>query len=114
MLYSLLLSSLTCQLFLQILDALNKGEIPTTGSLVEVFNKEIVERCLKLYSQSMDRMMLPLPEDNLQQAHDQSKNEAMKVFDEQHFGRRQAKQSLAKLEDEIQKAHLFILSLCSN
>ncbi|KMZ56062.1 Guanylate-binding-like protein [Zostera marina] len=88
----------------QILDALNKGEIPTTGSLVEVFNKEIVERCLKLYSQSMDRMMLPLPEGSLQQAHDQSKNEAMRVFDEQHFGRRQAKQSLAKLEDEIQKA----------
>ncbi|GJM96911.1 hypothetical protein PR202_ga13786 [Eleusine coracana subsp. coracana] len=31
----------------QILEALNKGEIPSTGSLVEIFNKAILERCLK-------------------------------------------------------------------
>ncbi|KAJ0469187.1 putative guanylate-binding protein domain superfamily [Helianthus annuus] len=37
----------------QILEALNKGEIPSTGSLVEVFNKKILERCLKLYVDSM-------------------------------------------------------------
>uniref|UniRef100_A0A251TS05 Uncharacterized protein n=1 Tax=Helianthus annuus TaxID=4232 RepID=A0A251TS05_HELAN len=30
-----------------------QGEIPSTGSLVEVFNKKILERCLKLYVDSM-------------------------------------------------------------
>ncbi|CAN4093690.1 unnamed protein product [Withania somnifera] len=39
----------------QILDALNKGEIPSTGSLVEVFNKGILEWCLKLYNERMDK-----------------------------------------------------------
>ncbi|CAA2971797.1 guanylate-binding 4 [Olea europaea subsp. europaea] len=32
----------------QILEALNKGEIPSTGSLLEVFNKGILDRYLKL------------------------------------------------------------------
>ncbi|KMZ75694.1 Guanylate-binding-like protein [Zostera marina] len=87
----------------QILEALNKGDIPTTGSLVEVFNKEIVERCLKLYSQWMDNVILPLPVYMLQQEHDNSKSEAMIFFDKQHFGRQHAKHSSIHLEDEIQK-----------
>ncbi|OAY71932.1 Atlastin-3, partial [Ananas comosus] len=37
----------------QILEALNKGEIPSTGSLVEIFNKVILERCLKVYNERM-------------------------------------------------------------
>lgn len=89
----------------QILDALNKGEIPTTGSLVEVFNKAILERCLKLYSQQMDRLRLPIPESNLQDAHEESKTEARKLFDEQHFGRHHAEQSVTRLDDEIQKIY---------
>uniref|UniRef100_A0A0E0DS12 Guanylate-binding protein N-terminal domain-containing protein n=1 Tax=Oryza meridionalis TaxID=40149 RepID=A0A0E0DS12_9ORYZ len=44
----------------QILEALNKGEIPSTGSLVEVFNKAILERCLKLYNERMERVGLPV------------------------------------------------------
>ncbi|KAJ6821147.1 guanylate-binding protein 4 isoform X2 [Iris pallida] len=89
----------------QILEALNKGEIPTTGSLVEVFNKVILERCLKLYNQKMDKVHLPLEENSLQEAHDESESEARKVFDEQHFGRHHAGQSILKLDDEIQKVY---------
>ncbi|MQL86071.1 hypothetical protein Taro_018589 [Colocasia esculenta] len=87
----------------QILDALNKGEIPSTGSLVEVFNKEILERCLKLYSEMMDRVRLPLEEKQLEGAHDEARNEAIKAFNKQHFGRNHAGQSLVKLDDDIQK-----------
>ncbi|XP_010274226.1 PREDICTED: guanylate-binding protein 4-like isoform X2 [Nelumbo nucifera] len=89
----------------QTLEALNKGEIPSTGSLVEVFNKGILERCLKLYDHRMEELGLPLPEHSLGRAHDESKNEAIKVFDEQHFGRYHAKQSVDKLDEEIDKEY---------
>ncbi|GMN48886.1 hypothetical protein TIFTF001_018047 [Ficus carica] len=88
----------------QILDALNKGEIPSTGSLVEVFNKGILERCLKLYSETMAKLGLPLSEQSLHAAHQKSKEDAMKLFDQQHFGRHHAKKSVMQLDEEIEKA----------
>ncbi|KAJ9172026.1 hypothetical protein P3X46_015316 [Hevea brasiliensis] len=93
----------------QILEALNKGEIPSTGSLVEVFNKGILERCLKLYSETMAKLRLPLPEQSLLDAHERSRGEAMKSFDEQHFGRNHAKRSVMQLEEEIEKAYKNVM-----
>lgn len=95
--------SLKWQLCFQILDALNKGEIPSTGSLVEIFNKGILERCLKLYSERMAKMVLPMPGESLQEAHEEHRQAAMNVFDEQHFGRHHAKKSVDKLDEEIEK-----------
>ncbi|KAI5680199.1 hypothetical protein M9H77_01426 [Catharanthus roseus] len=89
----------------QILEALNKGEIPSTGSLVDVFNKGILERCLKLYSDRMNSLNLPMSEEDLQRAHGASREAAMKVFDEQHFGHHHAKRSVEQLDDEINKVH---------
>ncbi|CAL9757583.1 unnamed protein product [Musa acuminata subsp. burmannicoides] len=89
----------------QTLDALNKGEIPSTGSIVEVFNKAILERCLKLYGQGMSKLQLPVPENKLQLAHEVSKAEAKKLLDQQLFGRRNAKESLQKFNDEIKKVY---------
>ncbi|XP_031269907.1 guanylate-binding protein 4 isoform X2 [Pistacia vera] len=95
----------------QILEALNKGEIPSTGSLVEVFNKGILERCLKLYNERMTKLRLPLSAQSLQDAHENSKIEVMKVFDEQHFGRHHAKKSVMQLDEEIREVYKnFILS----
>ncbi|CAK7346497.1 unnamed protein product [Dovyalis caffra] len=95
----------------QILEALNKGEIPSTGSLVEVFNKGILERCLKLYNEVMVKLHLPLPEKSLQNVHENSKGEAMKAFDEQHFGRHHAKRSVSQLDVEIEKVYKnFVLA----
>ncbi|KAG9451897.1 hypothetical protein H6P81_004801 [Aristolochia fimbriata] len=95
----------------QILEALNKGEIPSTGSLVELFNKGILERCLKLYSERMAKLGLPMSEPMLDSAHDESRKEAMKAFDDQHFGRHHAKQSVNKLDDEISKVYKnFVLA----
>ncbi|KAH9785614.1 GB1/RHD3-type G domain-containing protein [Citrus sinensis] len=93
----------------QILEALNKGEIPSTGSLVEVFNKGILERCLKLYNERMAKVRLPLPEQSLQDAHERSKKEAMDVFDVQHFGRQHAKKSVMQLDEEIQEAYKNVI-----
>lgn len=94
-------------LIFQILDALNKGEIPSTGSLVEVFNKGILERCMKLYSEKMGNVALPLSEKSLLEAHEESRGEAMKAFDEQHFGRYHAKKSVTTLDEEIMKVCVF-------
>ncbi|XP_027350593.1 atlastin-like isoform X2 [Abrus precatorius] len=89
----------------QILEALNKGEIPSTGSLVEIFNKDILEKCLQLYSGRMATFSLPLSEASLQDSHDRSRNEAMQAFDQQHFGRHHAKKSVVQLDEEIQKVY---------
>lgn len=93
----------------QILDALNKGEIPSTGSLVEVFNKGILERCLKLYNERMAKLVLPVPGESLQKAHVEHRQAAMNVFDEQHFGRHHAKKSVDKLDEEIEKVYKNIM-----
>ncbi|XP_035835333.1 uncharacterized protein LOC110865423 isoform X3 [Helianthus annuus] len=87
----------------QILEALNKGEIPSTGSLVEVFNKKILEGCLKLYEDSMTKVILPIHEESLQSIHEASKAESLKSFDEQHFGRHHAKKSVETLDEDIEK-----------
>ncbi|KAG5587250.1 hypothetical protein H5410_047684 [Solanum commersonii] len=93
----------------QILDALNKGEIPSTGSLVEVFNKGILERCLKLYNERMAKLVLPMPGESLQKAHVEHRQAAMNIFDEQHFGRHHAKKSVDKLDEEIEKVYKNIM-----
>ncbi|KAG5567521.1 hypothetical protein RHGRI_002907 [Rhododendron griersonianum] len=95
----------------QILEALNKGEIPSTGSLVEVFNKGILERCLKLYSERMAALNLPLSEQSLQKNNEGFREETMKVFDEEHFGRHHAKRSVEKLDEELEKVYKnFVLA----
>ncbi|KAJ1288019.1 hypothetical protein BS78_02G056100 [Paspalum vaginatum] len=89
----------------QILEALNKGEIPSTGSLVEIFNKAILERCLKVYSERMGRAGLPVSVDKLQEFHELAKDEARGLFDKQHFGKHHAAQSIFKLDEEIKKVY---------
>ncbi|KAM0016210.1 putative guanylate-binding protein/Atlastin [Helianthus debilis subsp. tardiflorus] len=86
-----------------ILEALNKVEIPSTGSLVEVFNKKILEGCLKLYEDSMTKVILPIHEESLQSIHEASRAESLKSFDEQHFGRHHAKKSVETLDEDIEK-----------
>ncbi|KAI3676434.1 hypothetical protein L1987_86043 [Smallanthus sonchifolius] len=87
----------------KILEALNKGEIPSTGSLVEVFNKKILEKCLKLYEDSMTKVILPISEESLQSIHEASRVESLRSFDEEHFGRHHAKKSVETLDEDIEK-----------
>ncbi|KAM0872667.1 hypothetical protein ACQ4PT_038541 [Festuca glaucescens] len=87
----------------QILEALNKGEIPSTGSLVEIFNKAILERCLNVYKEKMDGLGLPVPVDKLQKIHEVANDQARMLFNKQHFGKHHAGQSFVKLDEEITK-----------
>lgn len=74
---------------------------------MEVFNKGIVERCLKLYNEEMAKFVLPLPVESLQEAHERCRGEAMQLFDNQHFGRHHAKSSVIQLDEEIKKVFYF-------
>ena len=74
---------------------------------MEVFNKGILERCLKLYNERIGKVALPLSEISLLEAHEESRGEAMKAFDEQHFGRHHAKKSVMTLDEEILKVCVF-------
>lgn len=76
---------------------------------MEVFNKGILERCLKLYSERVARLRFPLPEESLQEAHEKARGEAMQAFDEQHFGRHHAKKSVDQLDEEIRKVLFTVL-----
>ncbi|KAI4985758.1 hypothetical protein ZWY2020_018388 [Hordeum vulgare] len=87
----------------QILEALNKGEIPSTGSLVEVFNKGILERCLTVYTERMEIVGLPVSADKLHLVHGLAEDEARKLFAKQHFGKHYAAQSFLNLDEEIKK-----------
>ncbi|KAM0872669.1 hypothetical protein ACQ4PT_038541 [Festuca glaucescens] len=89
----------------QILEALNKGEIPSTGSLVEIFNKAILERCLNVYKEKMDGLGLPVPVDKLQKIHEVANDQARMLFNKQHFGKHHAGQSFVKLDEEITKVY---------
>ncbi|CAD6226485.1 unnamed protein product [Miscanthus lutarioriparius] len=97
----------------QILEALNKGEIPSTGSLVEIFNKAILERCLKVYNERMGRAGLPVSVDKLQQFHDLAKDEARRLFDKQHLGKHHAALSIFKLDEEIKRSTETLVKLMS-
>jgi len=76
---------------------------------VEVFNKNILEKCLKLYSEKMATLVLPLTEESLQGTHVRTKDEVMQVFDQQHFGRHHAKKSVMQLDEEIQQVAFELL-----
>ncbi|GLJ33056.1 hypothetical protein SUGI_0665280 [Cryptomeria japonica] len=93
----------------QILEALNKGDIPSTVSLVEVFNKGIVDHCLRLYNEKMSGVTLPLSEDLLRQMHTELKMKVMDAFEEQRFGRYHVKTSVDMLDFDIQKAYESLL-----
>ena len=82
---------------------MNNGEIPSTGYLVEIFNKAILERCLKVNKEKLEGLRLPVPVEKLHQIHEVANGEAKLLFDKQHFGKHHAVQSILKLEDEITK-----------
>ncbi|KAL8158865.1 hypothetical protein V2J09_000402 [Rumex salicifolius] len=89
----------------QIIEALNKGEIPSTGSLVEVFNKGILDRCLKSYDDRISVLRLPTHEESLNRLHEEARDAVFKMFEEQHFGHHHAKKSVDKLDEEIEKVY---------
>lgn len=57
----------------------------------------------------MSKVSLPISEDSLLSIHGASRSEALKSFDEQHFGRHHAKKSVEQLDEDIEKVIILFL-----
>ncbi|KAJ0795876.1 putative guanylate-binding protein/Atlastin [Helianthus annuus] len=60
-------------------------------------------RIIRVYEDSMTKVILPIHEESLQCIHEASRAESLKSFDEQHFGRHHAKKSVETLDEDIEK-----------
>lgn len=59
----------------------------------------------------MATVHLPMTEQSLQGTHEIHRAEAMRAFDEQHFGRHHAKKSVTQLDEEIDKVSTSLLKV---
>eukprot|EP00249_Psilotum_nudum_P012527 c23835_g1_i1 orf=307-1830(-) len=88
----------------QTLEALNKGQIPSAGSVVDAFNREVVYRCMEAYKGNISSIKLPVSEDKLKQLHHKTENATMIMFKKEHFGK-QSESSTHTLAAEIDRAY---------
>ncbi|GJP43245.1 hypothetical protein CLOM_g2731 [Closterium sp. NIES-68] len=88
------------------LNALNKGHIPTAGSVVDAFNRAVQDKCLALYHEAMRRLLpsLPAEEAALVGAHRNASGRAMEVFERERFGGKSAEDAIRPLRDELREA----------
>ena len=67
--------------------ALNERELPSVASVIDVFNQQLVEACLKRYISGINAAgALPQPESKLLQLHAAAQRDSLQHFAEQQFG----------------------------
>ncbi|MCJ1422123.1 hypothetical protein MMC29_000002 [Sticta canariensis] len=66
--------------------ALNSRDIPTAGSILEHFNRELVGRLRDSYAAALEAVALPVTEEKLDMAASLAHTAAMTRFEEQRFG----------------------------
>eukprot|EP00976_Prorocentrum_cordatum_P006582 132126-Prorocentrum_minimum.AAC.1 len=82
-------------------EALNQGEIPMAGSVVDMFNRDILQRCVDVYSARMAAVVLPVAEEELRAAHKAALGEATQRFEKEKWGRREFKTSAYEKEYKV-------------
>ena len=70
----------------QVVTALNDREIPTAGSLVEYFNRELVDACREQFVKALERVSIPVETEDLNKAADKAKDTAKLKFEREKFG----------------------------
>ncbi|CAI5965982.1 unnamed protein product [Closterium sp. NIES-65] len=85
------------------LNALNKGHIPTAGSVVDAFNRAVQDKCLALYHQAMRHLLLPADEVVLVAAHRNASGEAVAAFERERFGGKSVEDAVRPLKDELRE-----------
>jgi hypothetical protein len=81
----------------QVVTALNDRDIPTAGSLVEYFNKELVEACRAQFVNSLEEVAIPVEESILETTAETARNTAIGKFEKERFG--SAVESLREILD---------------
>ncbi|CAL5219282.1 g1085 [Coccomyxa viridis] len=66
--------------------ALNARDIPTAGSILEHFNRELVQKVKEEYIEALEALTLPVEEDRLEATHERALSAALATFDENSFG----------------------------
>ncbi|CAI5494657.1 unnamed protein product [Closterium sp. Naga37s-1] len=87
------------------LNALNKGHIPTAGSVVDAFNRAVQDKCLVLYHDAMSRLLpfLPAEEATLVAAHRNASGDAVAAFERERFGGKSVEDAVRPLKDELRE-----------
>ena len=67
--------------------ALNEGDFPSAGNVVDSFNRDALERHVASYVVAMDGVRLPVDEDALTSTHRQAAAKAVEGFRRDRFGR---------------------------
>lgn len=73
-------------LITEVVTALNAREIPTAGSLLEYFNKELVTACRDQFIKSLESVALPSEAEALTAAAEAAAQAARAKFEEERFG----------------------------
>jgi hypothetical protein len=67
--------------------ALNEGDFPTAGSVVDAFNRDAMEKRVEAHVRALDAVALPAAEAALTLAHSRSKITQIAAFRSERFGR---------------------------
>ncbi len=92
------------ELISQVVTALNDRDIPTAGSLVEYFNRELVEACRAQFVKSLEKVVIPVEQSTLEAAADTARKTAFAKFEKERFG--SAVASLREILDAALKREL--------
>lgn len=89
------------ELVSQMVTALNARDIPTAGSILEHFNKELVYRVRDSYIANLESLALPVSDDTLAAHHEAASAAARKQFQAEKFGN-DLTTGLGSLQDMLQ------------
>ena len=67
--------------------ALNEGDFPTAGSVVDAFNRDAMERRVEAYERALNAVALPAEAEALRGAHAGAKKAQISLFRAERFGR---------------------------
>lgn len=70
----------------RIVGALNARAIPSAGSILEHFNKDLTRTVVEAYSARMSKLNYPVPEKELEAEHEAASAEAVAAFESGRFG----------------------------
>ncbi|KAK9810969.1 hypothetical protein WJX73_001870 [Symbiochloris irregularis] len=73
-------------LLVKMVGALNSQDIPSAGSILEHFNRELVAKVRETYAAALEAVPLPVPQETLDVAATLAKTDALNRFHAQRFG----------------------------
>lgn len=83
-------------------NALNEGDFPTAGSVVDAFNRDALDLRVAAYTNTLDAITLPAENAELELMHRKTKKEQLLIFRKERFGRGAVTlKALAKTLDDL-------------